>query len=52
MGSEMCIRDRKTVGDKLPETLAELQLDYSPYEEKINVFREKSFEYLNKVLSI
>lgn len=42
----------KTVGDKLPETLAELQLDYSPYEEKINVFREKSFEYLNKVLSI
>ena len=41
----------KTVGDKLPETVEELSLDYSLYEERIQTLRSQSFDYLNKILS-
>ena len=40
----------KTVGDKLPESYDELVLDYSPYEDRIEAFRKRSFEYLKNVL--
>ena len=40
----------KTVGDKLPESYDELVLDYSPYEDRIEAFRKRSFEFLKNVL--
>lgn len=40
----------KIIGDRLPETLEELNLDYTQYEERINEFRQRSFSFLKQNL--
>ena len=47
LGLESRIR---VIGDRLPESMEEINLDYNPVEHKIADFRTRSHNFLNRVL--